>query len=186
MNEISEEILKGCVRNDPKCQKLLYEFYYKRMYAICLRYAGDSHEAKDLLHDGFIKLFGRLNQVDSVKTLDAWMKRLFANHCIDYLKSAYKKYIKYEADFSLELIETTADEQSNGNFNELEQTQIEDLMLALNQLKPDYRIIINMYAIENYSHLEISQILGINESTSRSKLLRARKSLKTILKKNKP
>ena len=185
MNEISEEIIKGCVHNDHRCKKIIYEQYYKKMYAICLRYSGDRDEAKDILQDGFIKMFDKIKQVDSADKFEGWIKRLFTNHCIDYLKSAYKKYIKYESDFNENISDEELYESDTIVFNNAAQFEISDLMDALNKLKPDYRIIINMYAIEKFNHLEIADKLGISHSTSRSKLMRARNALKAILLKGK-
>lgn len=155
------------------------------MYAICLRYAGDSHEAKDMLHDGFLKMFDKIEQVDSANKFEGWIKRLFTNHCIDHLRSAYKKYIKYEPDFNENISEDQKEDDATLDIYDPEQFNTADLMNALNQLKPDYRVIINMYAIERFTHPEIAEKLGISHSTSRSKLLRARKSLKSILIKGK-
>lgn len=182
MNEISQEILQGCVQNDKNCKRIVYELYYKKMYAICLRYSGDKDEAKDLLQDGFIKLFDKIVQVDSAEKFEAWIKRLFTNHCIDYLKSAYKKYIKYESDLNENITDEDNESDHWDHGLKLDENLIPQLMAALNQLKPDYRIIINMYAIEQYNHIEIAEKLGISHSTSRSKLSRARNALKNLLK----
>ena len=185
MNGISEEIIRGCVANEEKSRKFIYELYYKKMYAICLRYASDSHEAKDMLHDGFLKMFDKVKQVDSVNNFEGWIRRLFTNHCIDYLRSAYKKYISYEPDFNENFTDEDDSDEESGNVISADQYDIKELMIALNQLRPDYRIIINMYAIERFTHQQIAEKLGISHSTSRSKLLRARKSLKKALLKDK-
>jgi RNA polymerase sigma factor (sigma-70 family) len=185
VDEISKEIIDGCVHNDQKCKKIIYEYYYKKMYAICLRYSGNPDEAKDLLQDGFIKMFDKIRQIDSADKFEAWIKRLFTNHCIDYLKSAYKKYIKYEPSLNDNIGYEEFDESENIDFNNPDHFEVSELMDALNKLKPDYRIIINMYAIEKFNHLEIAEKLGISHSTSRSKLLRARNALKALLIKQK-
>ncbi|MCB9251000.1 MAG: sigma-70 family RNA polymerase sigma factor [Flavobacteriales bacterium] len=181
MDEITEKVLKGCVENDERSRRIIYEQYYKKMYAICLRYSSDSHEAKDMLHDGFIKLFRKTGQVQSVELFEAWAKRLFTNHCIDYLRSAYKKYIRYESEFDENLETEEYEENEVSYFLEDKTVSLETIMDAMNHLRTDYRIILNLYAVEQYSHKQIAELLNMNESTSRSKLLRARQSLKKIL-----
>ncbi|MCC6818696.1 MAG: sigma-70 family RNA polymerase sigma factor [Bacteroidia bacterium] len=182
MSEISESIIKGCTEKDPGCQKVLYEYYYKKMYAICLRYCGDKDEAKDLLHDGFIKLFDKIHLSAESGKIDAWVRRLFTNHCIDYVRSAYKRYMFNNLDEQSEKWSSTeeSDEESAQIFDPLA-FSADQLMLAMQALRPDYRTIINLYAIENYSHQEIAQQLGIEHASSRSKLLRARLALKKII-----
>jgi RNA polymerase sigma factor (sigma-70 family) len=146
------------------------------MYAICLRYSSNSDEAKDLLQDGFIKLFKKIKSYRGDADFIAWVKRLFINHCIDYLRSAYKKKLFYVDSVYHEEIEEELQD------NELK-TRItkEQVFAALNLIRPDYRLILNMYAIEGLSHIEISEKLGIQESSSRSKLSRARVALKKQL-----
>ncbi len=184
MNEISEEIIKGCALKDTGCQKIIYEKYYKRMYAVCLRYVNNNDEAKDLLHDGFMKLFDKIRTFNEYSRFEAWMRRLFVNHCIDYVRSAYKKNrVTLEERYESANAETGEDEADNTEFD-IHHYSVAELVLAIGMLSPDYRLIINMYAIEKYSHQEIAAKLGIEHSTSRNKLLRARQSLKKILLEN--
>lgn len=182
VSEISEEIIEGCTRRNEQCQRIVYEHYYKKMYAVCLRYSGDSDEAKDLLHDGFIKLFDKMTSFRDFSSFDGWMRKLFTNHCLDFVRSAYKKYIVYQPEFTED--ETLDTAHSDLDFNEsyFLDCSPEQLMGAMAKLRPDYRIILNLYAIENYSHQQIAEALGIKHATSRSKLQRARASLKKILK----
>lgn len=183
MSDITESIIRGCAEKDTGCQKIVYEHYYKRMYAVCLRYAGNKDEAKDLLHDGFIKLFDKVKSFNEFGKFDAWTRRLFTNHCIDHVRSAYKKYMVNNIDEHLERqtndFETETESDSDG-FDALS-VSASQLMDAMQILRPDYRTIINMYAIEKYSHQEIADKLGIEHATSRSKLMRARLALKKII-----
>jgi RNA polymerase sigma-70 factor (ECF subfamily) len=179
VTDISEEIIIGCARQEKWCQKAVYEQYYKKMFAICLRYSSSPDEARDLLHDGFIKLFDRISQFKDYSRFEAWMHKLFANHCIDYVRSAYKRNITYNSDLVGEDLQAEAveDHEESG----IADISTEKLFSAMAQLRPDYRLILNMYAIEKLSHQEIADKLGIQHSTSRSKLLRARKSLVRII-----
>jgi RNA polymerase sigma factor (sigma-70 family) len=184
VNEISEEIIKGCARKDAGCQKIIYEKYYRKMYTTCLRYVNNADEAKDLLHDGFIKLFDKVRTFTEYPKFEAWMRRLFANHCIDYVRSAYKKNMVLMEERHEESASQEIQEDEVGNEFDVHQYSVPELVEAIGKLNPDYRLIINMYAIEQYSHQEIADKLGIEYSTSRSKLLRARQSLKKILSDN--
>jgi RNA polymerase sigma-70 factor (ECF subfamily) len=179
VEDVSEEIVNGCRNKDTGSQKIVYEVFYQKMYAICLRYADNADEARDLLHDGFIKVFRKIGTFKGDSEFYYWIKRVFNNHCMDYVRSAYKKYLKYEDAHDLhEQIEGYENEDSEHQTEQLEIAQVIEL-LAL--LRPDYRSIINMYAIEKMSHEEIARKLGIKEVSSRSKLMRARKQLKKLL-----
>lgn len=146
------------------------------MFAVCLRYADNQDEAKDLLHDAFIKMFQKIKVFEEQSRFEAWMHRLFTNHCIDYLRSAYKKKfnnrLPIENDFHIE-----EEIEENTEFDPLAYSP-EELILAIQKLPHDFRLVLNLYAIENKSHQEIAEIMNIEPATSRSKLMRARKALK--------
>lgn len=172
-------ILEGCFEGRSESQKVIYEQYYKKMYAICLRYTGNGDEAKDLLQDGFIKLFDKLKARPEIQNFDPWIRRLFINHCLDYVRSAYKKYIVYQGEQDLEDSPDPNTEQENAEY--LVKYSTDQIIAAFGKLRHDYRVVLNLFAIENYSHQEIAEMLGIRDTTSRSKLMRARNQLKKIL-----
>jgi len=178
--DISDEIILRCIKGKKDGQRALYETYYRRMYAICLRYTKDNHEAKDLLHDGFIKVFKRISSFKGESAFYPWIKRLFVNHCIDYVRSAYKRYINYYEEIYSDAIEETTAFPVNE-----ESTSVEQVLRAMKNLRPDYQIILNLYAVDNMSHAEIAKRLQIKEASSRSKLLRARNALKKLLRSDK-
>jgi len=180
---ISLEVIQGCIRKNKDSQKIVYEHYYKKMYAICYRYAGNSDDAKDLLQDGFIKLFDKLHINIEITSVDAWIRKLFTNHCLDFVRSAYKKYMVNQSEWDENMQDKLADTQEVSD-TWLDLYESENILKALAQLRPDYRVVLNLYAVENLSHQEIADFLGIKHATSRSKLLRARASLKKILQKN--
>lgn len=177
---LTEADIRGCRKGDKQSQRIAYEYYYKKMFAICYRYSGNADDAKDLLHDGFMKWFDKLPKDISPEVLDSWTRKLFTNHCLDYVRSAYKKYIVYQP----ELENDTPDEtELHAEDAELWMGMYDSASIinALSKLRPDYRVILNLYAVENMSHQQIADALGIQHATSRSKLLRARASLKKIL-----
>lgn len=174
--EITQEIIEGCSAKDKSCQKIVYEHFYKSMYAICLRYSANGDEAKDLLHEGFIKLFKKSKLYKGDAEFGIWVKRLFINHCIDYVRSAYKRYVHYfDTIYTDETEELSYEDESN------DYPSKKEVFSAMNEIRADYRLILNLYAIENYSHAEIAEKLGIKEASSRSKLSRARIALKKQL-----
>ena len=180
-SELSEEVIRGCASGDRKCQKIVYEQFYTRMYSVCLRYSNNKDEALDLLHEGYMKVFRKVETFKGESEFYPWIKRLFVNHCIDYTRSAYKRYISYVDEVVTDEAEEVPElpgEQTDAVVNQ------QAVFAAMNALRPDYRIILNLYAVENMSHAQIAQKLGIQESSSRSKLNRARNALKKTLKRN--
>ncbi len=178
--EISDEVIRGCASGDKKCQREIYELYYNKMYGVCLRYGKNADEAKDLLHEGFLKVFRTVASFKGDSDFYHWIKRVFTNNCIDHLRSAYKKNIVYVDQVY------TDDQAEEEEIDDDQVLNTGQVFKAMNELRPDYRLILNLYAIENYSHQEIAEHLGIKESSSRSKLLRARRSLNKLLKRDEP
>lgn len=177
--EVTEEIIRGCASGDNASQRFVYEQYYQRMFGICLRYSDHADEAKDLLQEGYIKVFKYIKSYKGEADFYVWMKRLFTNHCIDHVRSAYKRYITY--------VDQMENDEADDEYIEAEGSlnlTTKEVFDAMNLLRPDYRLILNMYALEKRSHAEIALHLGIQEVSSRSKLARARKSLKSILEKH--
>lgn len=174
--DISHSVIEGCAKQDKNCQRIVYETFYRSMYSICLRYSSNEDEAKDLLHEGFIKLFRKVKTFKGESAFGTWVSRLFTNHCIDYVRSAYKKYINYvEHLYSDQTEEMVIEEEAESTLSRSVVFQ------AMNDLRPDYRLVLNLYAIEKLSHAEIAEKLGIREASSRSKLSRARQALKKNL-----
>ena len=141
--------------------------------AVCLRYASHQDEGLDILHEGFIKIFKNIDKYQPNTSLFAWMKTIMINTAIDH----YRKLSKLRTEdidvvYSLEADNTDA----NSMINE------KDILICIQTLSPAYRSVFNLYVIEGYSHKEISDLLGITESTSRSNLVKARAKLKEMLK----
>lgn len=176
---MNDSVIQACMHGDRNGQKVVYETYYKKMYAVCRSYGSNEDEARDLLHDGFIKVFHKLEKKPDLQNFDGWIRKVFVNNCLDFVRSAYKKYIVYQDN------ETTLQEYSDlDNENDsayLDQFNTQQILKGLQMLRPDYRVILNLYAVENMNHTEIAAHLNIKEASSRSKLMRARNSLKKIL-----
>lgn len=167
-------LIKGCVKGDRKCQELLYQKYSRLMYAICLSYTKDRATAQDILQDGFVKVFDKINTYNQQGSLEGWIKRIISNTAIDHFrkKSALNNYVEYEQAF---------DESDKGG-NVLDHLNAAELLELVRKLPDGARVIFNLFALEGYSHKEISKKLNISEGTSKSQFSRARIMLQNLLK----
>ena len=165
-------IIESIINKERWAQKHLYEEYYGVLMAICMRYAENDLDAEDILHESFIKIFNNIEKYELGTSLKSWMSKIVVNSAIDhYRKHGKNKTVSIENVYHL-----------NGNeINAIQKMSIEDIINSIQKLTEIYRTIFNMYVIEGYSHKEISEILKISESTSRSNLVKARKRLKEIL-----
>ncbi len=142
------------------------------MIHVCLRYAKDPDEAKDIVHEGFIKVFKHLAKYQPGTSLNAWIKRIMVNTCIDYYRKASRRRTE-DMEKAAHKISTAPDANSVCGEKEI--------MKAVQSLSPAYRAVFNLYVVEGFSHREIGEKLGITESTSRSNLVKARMKLRAIL-----
>jgi RNA polymerase sigma-70 factor (ECF subfamily) len=167
------ELIKGCLAGDRRYQELLYVKFCRKMLGICNRYTGSKEEAEDLLQDAFIKVFNQLERFRFEGSLEGWIRRIVINTIIDHFRKKsvmvvltdYETYTESPADL---------DFVSNADFQEL--------LNAIRELSPGYRTVFNMFAVEGYSHKEISEALGISTGTSKSQYSAARRILQKKLK----
>ena len=168
-----KQLIEGCKNGNRIAQKALYDRYSKRMMAVCLRYVKNLEDARDLLQDGFVRLFANIHQYAGEGVLDAWVRRIFVNCALEQLR---QKDILREADDIDELEYTDIPDESA-----IAQLTAEEIMAYVRALPDGFRTVFNMFAIEGYSHKEIGQKLNITESTSRSQYMRARKMLQKMI-----
>ena len=166
----STNILKACLNGDARAQGRFYEMYADRLYGICLRYANDEDEAKDILQEGFIKIFEKLKQYSNKGSLEGWMRKIIVNTALERIRRE-NRFMLVEDDTFMEYDRYRYE-------HILEELGEKDLLEMIQELSPQYRMVFNLYAIEGYSHKEISQMLNISEGTSKSNLSRARDLLK--------
>ncbi|MCC6816954.1 MAG: RNA polymerase sigma factor [Saprospiraceae bacterium] len=166
------EIILACIRKESWAMQKLYEENYGIMYAICLRYAHSKDEAIDLLHDSFIKIFNKIHLYESGTLLQAWMKRLTVNTCIDYFRKESKRQHSDLEEAKL---------LTQQSMSALDNMQLEEILATIQKLPTTYRTVFNLHIIDGFSHKEISEILHINESTSRSNLVKARQKLREMI-----
>ncbi|MGI8949984.1 MAG: RNA polymerase sigma factor [Chitinophagaceae bacterium] len=167
--EDMQKLVKECLRNNASAQKQLYDIYDGKMIAVCYRYTKNMEDAKDVLQEGFIKVFKNLHQYRLEGELGAWIRKVMVNTAINYLKRkpAYQQELSY-TDTSLHPV--------SDNTPEIK-INTRDLISLIRQLPTGYQLIFNLYAVEGYSHAEIASMLGIVETTSRSQYVRARNLL---------
>lgn len=168
------DILAGCLRNHRKSQELLYRQFYGYAMGICLRYAPTRDHATEVLNDGFLKVFTRLDQYDPAQPFKGWLRRILINAAIDH----YRQEVRHQHEM-IEPVEQTAVSQLP---NALSQLAHDDLMELIQRLSPAYRLVFNLYVMDGFTHEEIAGQLGISVGTSKSNLARARENLRQIVK----
>ena len=177
-----DEIIDGCLNGERRYQQRVYELFYGRMMAVCLRYTKNTDQAKDILQDGFIKVFASLEKFNRDGSFEGWVRRIMVNTAIDHFRRTKNSYLLLGEDRSIEdfadLDESIADEDGEENEWDLKPT---DVINALQKLTPVYRTVFNLFVFEELTHKEIAEMLGINIGTSKSNFSKARARLKKIL-----
>ncbi len=168
------DLISGCIEGNRRMQEELYRRFSPRMYAVCLRYAGSSDEAEDILQEGFIKIFKKLDSFRGDGSFEGWIRRIFVNTAIEHFRR--KRYLQPVTEKE----ENTLEGKSLSALDGLAE---KDILELVRQLSPGYRTVFNMYVVEGYTHKEIGDILGISEGTSKSQLSRAKVILQDMVKK---
>jgi len=168
-----ELMLAGCLTNNAASQEALYNRFSPRMLGVCYRFAKNREDAEDMLQEGFIKIFSQIHQYRGDGALEGWIRRIVVHTCINVLKKN-KKFSD-----SVDII--------HANSLHVKEDMIPSIMQAkqvvecIRILPMGYRTVLNLYAIEGFSHKEIANLLDIEESTSRSQYTRAKAMLEEIL-----
>lgn len=157
-----------------KAQYQLYTLYSKAMYSICLRMMNRREEAEDILQEAFAEIFDKLETFRFESAFGAWAKRIVINKCINQLRKK-KPDLRFEAN----VLDYDSEDEST-DFDDLK-LQVEKVKKAISELPDGYRIIFSLYALEGYDHEEISTILGISESTSKTQYMRAKEKIKKLI-----
>ncbi len=172
-HKLSEsDLIQGCINGERRMQEALYGRFAPKMYAVCLRYAGNSDDAQDILQDGFIKVYKNLARFRGEGSFEGWIRRIFVNTSIEHLRR--KTYLKPIAEKE----ENTIPVKEKSVLDNLGE---KDILKLVKQLSPGYRTVFNLYVVEGYTHKEIGDILGISEGTSKSQLARARVILQDMV-----
>jgi len=168
-----QAIITGCLHNDASAQRELYNRYSPKMLSVCYRFAQSREDAEDMLQEGFIKVFTQIHTFQNKGAFEGWIRRIIVHTCINFLK----KYKKFNENVDL----------SYANYLQVREETIPSIMQAkqiiecIRLLPIGYRTVLNLYALEGYSHKEIGEMLDIEESTSRSQYTRSKAMLELIL-----
>lgn len=168
-----QEIINGCKKGESWAQKLVYEQHASTMLSVCIRYTGDYEIARDLLQEGFIKVFTKIDSYTGMGAFAGWLRRIFITTALEFLRK--NDALKLSSDITE--LDYRLEESSH---NVVDEITADELLNCVAKLSEGYRTVFNLYAIEGYSHAEIAEMLGISENTSRSQFMRAR----NILQKN--
>ena len=171
-----DQIIKGCRKGKRHAFNMLYKKYASVMLGICMRYSRNRPEAEDVLQEGFIRVFNNINSFEGRGSFEGWLKRIMVNTAINQFKAGKKHMIYDDIDTSsraIAALSTTAGEEVyEGDFSQ------EELLGMINDLPDGYRMVFNLFVIEEMSHKEIAAILEFSENTSKSQLSKARKWLR--------
>jgi RNA polymerase sigma factor (sigma-70 family) len=165
-------LIQGCKNKDSESQRLLYQHYYSYALSICMRYSRNMAEAREVVNDGFMKVFAKIDQYQQDAPFKGWLRKIMINASIDQ----YRKELKHQHHAAIEVA-------ANSFVQEEAITHLshEELIGLVQQLSPAYRTIFNLYVIDGYTHEEISKMIGISRGTSKSNLMKARENLRSML-----
>ena len=169
---LETDLVKACKKQNAKAQRTLYDKYASSMLGLCRRYIKGEMEAEDVMINGFMKVFTKIDLYEGKGSFEGWMKRIMINEALGYIRKNKAMYLEIEIE--------AADKEPDYDKISAE-LEAKDLLKLVNELPSGYRTIFNLFAIEGYSHKEISELLGINENTSKSQLSRARMQLQKKL-----
>lgn len=165
-------IISGCLNNNPLAQRELYNRFSPKMLAVCYRFAPSREDAEDMLQEGFIKVFSQIQSFQNKGAFEGWVRRIMVHTCINVLK----RNKKFNDALDLEhAMETPVAENIPSIL------QAKQVVECIRLLPTGYKTVLNLYALEGYSHREIGEMLEITESTSRSQYTRAKAMLEQLL-----
>ena len=168
-----KQLIEGCINGDRRAQKALYDKYSRRMMAVCQRYLRDIEDARDLMQEGFIKLYTNIQKYSGEGSFDGWVRKIFVNCALERLRQ--NDILKHADDISDNYYAEMPDEDATSDISS------DEIMMYVRSLPDGFRTVFNMFAIEGYSHKEIGEELNISESTSRSQYMRARNMLQKMM-----
>ncbi len=171
-NITENDLIRGCIAGDRRLQEELYRRFAPKMFAVCLRYASNAEEAEDILQEGYIKIFKKLDSFRGEGSFEGWVRRIFVNTAIEHFRrKRYLTPITEKEENTIEGKYTTV----------LDDLGAKDIMALVQELSPGYRTVFNLYVVEGYTHKEIADMLGISEGTSKSQLSRAKVILQDMV-----
>ena len=165
-------LIQGCMRNDRDSQRLLYQHYYAYALSICIRYSRNINEAKEVVNDGFMKVFAKIDQYNQDSPFKGWLRKIMINASIDQ----YRRVLKHQQQDPVEFAHSAFTQPQA-----LTDLSHDELIGLVQKLSPGYRAVFNLHVVDGYTHEEIGKILNISAGTSKSNLLKARENLRDML-----
>ena len=175
-----KELISGCIKNDRRAQEELFKLFYGKMLGVCMRYSRDRDTAEEILQEGFIKIFDKLEVFDYKGSFEGWIRRIVSNTAIDNLRKSKKNPLLTDKDEDFKL--GWSDPIVENEELQFVGLKAEIALEAVQNLSPAYRAVFNLHVMEEYTHKEIAEILGISEGTSKSNLSKAKMNLQRTLK----
>ena len=163
-----EQLITNCINQDAKAQSQLYKQYASKLFTLCLKYSRNYAEAEDNLHDAFITVFSKIDQYNNKGSFEGWLKRIAIN-------TSLQRYRDNAGVFDIVNEERIEDVKVDINDSDV---SIDFLLGIIQELPDRYRLVFNLYVLDGYSHVEISELINISIGTSKSNLARARMILK--------
>ncbi len=170
-----QQLIEECKKNNRLAQKELYNRFARKMLGVCLRYINDRETARDIMQDSFVKVFTSLDTYSGSGAFENWMRKIFINSALEYLRKA--DVLREASDW-----DSMAEPVESVSVSAISELSAAELMKLIRSLPSGFRTVFNLFAIEGYSHREIASMLDITESTSRSQYTRARQLLQKKVK----
>lgn len=175
MIESLEILIKECVAGKARARERLYQLLSPKMWGVCLRYTASTDEAKDVMQEGFIKVFDHIDKFEGRGNFEGWVRRIMVNTALGEFRKKHLLFVD----------SSNYTEHNSGESPSIEsELSAAEIIKMIQELTPQYRLVFNLYAIEGYSHKEIAEMLEISEGTSKSNLSRARDILQQKVKKH--
>ena len=171
---VLHELLEGCLKKNRRSQELLYKQFYGYAMSICLRYTPSREEAKEILNDGFLKVFTKLESFDTNRSFKTWLSRVMINTALDH----YRQEVRRDVFENVEMAEPVSVDETA-----ISKLAHDELIGMIQKLTPSYRIVFSLSVIDGYTHEEIAEQLNISVGASKSNLSRAREKLREMLSK---
>jgi len=172
-------IIAGCAKNDRVCQEKIFKLFYGKLMAVCLRYTSDKDTAQEILQEGFIKIFDKIKTFESNGSFEGWIRRIVTNTALDYLRKSKK--LNWVQENEINSKEDFSNPMEDSEIESTIQLKAEFALEAIQKLSPAYRTVFNLYVMEEYTHKEIANLLGISEGTSKSNLAKAKMNLQKYI-----
>lgn len=170
-------IIEACIARNQNAQSVLYRRFFGYAKSVCFRYSSNQNEAKEILNEGFLKVFNNLDKYLPEYPFKAWLRTIMVNTAINY----YRNNKKYSQEISFDGIEEPIYDEDIIN-----KISADEILVLVQKLSPAYRMVFVMHVVDGYNHREIAEILSINEGTSRSNFLKARAKLQCLVQQEVP